>query len=101
MILAAHGPVELSHGALPRIVAEATRGNATLIGAVVAFIRSREWTVDQQTISEILGGRAVASVRTEERRRLAYLVPSSGARQLLYRLSLVVGPLDGPLIGVI
>ncbi len=70
------------------LILTSTGAHPSLIAATVAWLGERGWSLDEDTLTDLLKGGPGEPVRELERRRMLRLVDQPG-RDLLYRLSLV------------
>jgi hypothetical protein len=90
-LLVAYGaPVELATK-LTTLIYTATQGLPVLVTAVARYLAAKDWAFDAGEFEAIVKAEFARSERTDARDLLQLTVPDEGARELLYRLTLVVG----------
>lgn len=96
LLAAAGGPAHVVDGAFVGVFQVATKGNPTLVQALVRYLRSHDWRVDTDTMVAIFGATQLEDVREEVARQLRHTLPAA-EQQLLHRLSLVGTPFTAAL----
>jgi hypothetical protein len=85
-------PDDFSTPKLLDILQTATRGLPVLVAAAARFLRTHRWTRDLTALSGILQGQFASSVKQDAKALLPLTVPDAQTRELLYRLTLTIGP---------
>jgi hypothetical protein len=73
------------------LIRSVTRGHPTLLRAAVEYLRQRGWDLEEKSLRGLFAGEYAVAVRDSAQRLLRETMPDEAARQLLYRLDLVVG----------
>jgi hypothetical protein len=71
-----------------------TGGLPVLVAAAARLLQTKNWTVDRDTLASFFGGQFASSARTDARAMIESTIPDGEARELLYRLTCVVGPIS-------
>ncbi len=91
-ILAAHGaPDTPARAVLSELVAARARGHATFVAALAQSLRDRGWPSGRDLDEALAGSELAADLKRETRERVRTTVSSETARDLLYRLSQILG----------
>jgi hypothetical protein len=84
-------PSNLRTDAVVDFIRSVTRGHPWLMQAAVTYLRQRNWLLDKDTLRGIFQGEHTNVLRASVLQMLRETVPDDAARELLYRLDLVVG----------
>jgi hypothetical protein len=71
-----------------------TGGLPVLVAAGARLLQAKNWTVNNDTLQSFFGGQFASGARTDARVMIDSTVPDGQARELLYRLTCVVGPIS-------
>ncbi|HEY4839868.1 MAG TPA: hypothetical protein VIH72_14730 [Candidatus Acidoferrales bacterium] len=71
-----------------------TGGLPVLAAAVAKFLQSKNWKLDSDSFSSVMTSSFAKGIKQDARPLLETTVSQSDSRELLYRLSLVVGPIS-------
>jgi hypothetical protein len=71
-----------------------TGGLPVLVAAAARLLKTKNWTVNNETLESFFGGQFASGVRTDARVMIESTIPDDQARELLYRLTCVVGPIS-------
>lgn len=83
------------------IVTRSAEGHPLLIKSGARFLQSKGWAVDDETVKAVFTGRFGDAVEKDIYRRVLETTTSENTRELLYRLSLVLGNFDRDIIAVV
>ena len=100
MLESAGAPNDARTEGIATLILTSTVGHPSLIAAEVAWLGERGWSLDEDTLMDLLTGEPGEPVRELERRRMLRLVDEP-SRDLLYRLSLVEEGFDRQLALVV
>ena len=90
-LLVAFGGSESIAVGLKTLIQTATQGLAVMVVAVANFLASRGWTFDLEQFESILKAEFAQGERSDARSLVRLTVPDDDTRELLYRLTLVIG----------
>lgn len=81
---------------LPRVrmLNNVSRGHPTLLTAVATYLRERNWGWSDQQLGDLIQARFADEVNDETIHRLLLTVADEQSRAMLYRLNLIIGPID-------
>ena len=71
-----------------------TGGLPVLVAAAARLLRTKNWTVNNKTLESFFRGQFASGARTDARVMIDNTIPDDQARELLYRLTCVVGPIS-------
>jgi hypothetical protein len=71
-----------------------TGGLPVLVAAAARLLKTKNWTVNNDTLKSFFGGQFASGARTDARAMIESTIPDDEARELLYRLTCVVGPIS-------
>jgi len=71
-----------------------TGGLPVLAAAAARLLKTKNWTVNNDTLESFFGGQFANGARTDARAMIESTIPDDEARELLYRLTCVVGPIS-------
>jgi hypothetical protein len=71
-----------------------TGGLPVLVVAAARLLTNRQWKVDNSTLESFFGGQFAIGAKTDARAMIESTIPNDRARELLYRLTCVVGPIS-------
>ena len=71
-----------------------TGGLPVLVAAAARLLTTKNWKVDNATLESFFGGQFAIGAKTDARALIESTIPDDRARELLYRLTCVVGPIS-------
>jgi hypothetical protein len=71
-----------------------TGGLPVLVAAAARLLTTKNWKVDNATLESFFGGQFAIGAKTDARAMIESTIPDDRARELLYRLTCVVGPIS-------
>src|SRR5262249_20036365 len=75
-----------------------TGGLPAIVLPTVQYLQARSWVVGSDELTALFTGTASSSAKDHGRRSVLALVQDSGARELLYRVSILCGTFDHDLL---
>jgi len=71
-----------------------TGGLPVLVAAAARLLKTKNWMVNNETLESFFGGQFASGARTDARVMIESTIPDDQARELLYRLTCVIGPIS-------
>jgi hypothetical protein len=90
-LLVLFGASERAASVVKTLVHTATQGLPVLVVAVARFLSAGEWVFDMEQFESILKAEFAQGERSDARGLVRLTVPDDDTRELLYRLTLVIG----------
>jgi hypothetical protein len=90
-LLVAYGAPTVLASKLTTLIHTATQGLPALVTAVARYLASKGWLFDANEFEAIVKAEFAHAERTDARELLRLTIPDEGTRELLYRLTLVIG----------
>jgi hypothetical protein len=90
-LLIAYGAPTVLASKLTTLIHTATQGLPALVIAVARYLASKDWVFDGNEFEAIVKAEFAHAERTDARELLRLTIPDEGTRELLYRLTLVIG----------
>ena len=90
-LLVAYGAPTGLASKLTTLIHTATQGLPALVTAVARYLSSKGWVFDANEFEAIVKAEFAHAERTDARELLRLTIPDEGTRELLYRLTLVIG----------
>lgn len=94
LLSANSAPSKIATDKFAAFLATSTRGLAVLVAAVVRFLASKSWIFETKVIEALFKGEYAAGVKHDAKQIIAATISDSATRELLYRLTCVVGPIS-------
>lgn len=93
VLLRAHGaPPTLNNDSFRALISAITAAHPLLVGSLLQFLVQRDWKINDEVLKALLDRSFATDVREEMQARLL-MQESSGAKELLYRVSLSTRPI--------
>jgi hypothetical protein len=94
-LLQVHGaPSSLTSASFADFLAASTEGLPVIVAAIIRFLISKNWIFEWKNIESLLKGEYAAGLKRDATALIQATVPDLNARELLYRLTCVVGPIS-------
>ena len=94
-LLQIHGaPASVANTKFAEFLKISTGGLPVIVAAVVKFLISKHWMSDPEGVESLLKGEYATGVKQDARRLIEGTVPDLDTRELLYRLTCIVGPIS-------
>jgi tetratricopeptide (TPR) repeat protein len=94
-LVQAHGaPTRLTNINFAEFLRVSTGGLPVVVAAVVQFLISKNWISEAKDIESLFKRDYAKSIRQDARKLIEATVPDLDARELLYRLTCVIGPIS-------
>jgi hypothetical protein len=71
-----------------------TGGLPVLVAAAARLLATKNWKIDNTTLESFFGGQFAIGAKTDARAMIESTIPDDQARELLYRLTCIVGPIS-------
>jgi hypothetical protein len=94
MLQAAGAPDGFPTNSIADFLLALTGGLPVLVAAATRFLKTKNWAVNNETLESFFGGQFASGARTDAREMIKSTIPDDEARELLYRLTCVVGPIS-------
>ncbi len=90
-LLVAYGAPTVLASNLTTLIHTATQGLPALVTAVARYLASKDWLFNANEFDAIIKAEFAHTERTDARELLRLTIPDEGTRELLYRLTLIIG----------
>jgi len=100
-VMAKYGATDEQVELFSGLVTQSAEGHPLLIQAGAKFLQTRNWEVDNETVMAVFTGKFGADIEKDIYRQVLDTTTDEAARDLLYRLSLVLGAFNQDTIGLV
>ena len=94
LLIAAGAPSGFPTDKIADFLLSLTGGLPVLVAAGARLLTTKNWKVDNATLESFFGGQFAIGAKTDARALIESTIPDDQARELLYRLTCVVGPIS-------
>jgi len=100
-IIQSFGGNEIHQNALSKAILTISSGHPAIVVAINRFLAESEWNIQQQQLEDLFSGNYDVELETDIYEKLLKTVTDSEARELLYRLKMILGKITSAEIAVV